>query len=408
MIRLLCILAVALALSAPRVSAAQDLTGLARVIQDQSVMTDRPGGVEITLELTQGVPFRVFTLAEPERLVMDFREVDWTGVDAGALDQSEHVFAVRMGGFRPGWSRMVVDLNGPFSVETANADIDADTGSATLTVRLAQVSYKVFEDQSGAPRLAGWAVPEDGLPPVRMGRQTGSEPLLVVLDPGHGGVDPGAERGGTNEKELMLRFARELRETLIRAGGFDVALTRNEDVFVSLDRRVAIAHDLGADIFISLHADALTNGRAHGATVYTLSDTASDEASAALAERHNRTQILAGVDLSEQDDVVADVLIDLARAETQPRSDQLALAIRAGIDNKNLKLNSRPLRSAGFSVLKSPDIPSVLVEIGFMSSEQDLKNIQDPDWRAKMASALRDALQAWRIADAASARLVRQ
>ena len=401
-------MAAALLLSAPRVWAAQDLSGLARVIQEQSAMTDGADGVNITLELTQGVPFRVFTLAEPERLVLDFREVDWTGVDAEALDQSEHVFAVRMGGFRPGWSRMVVDLNGSFAVETANAEIDTRTGAAQLTVRLAKVDHDTFVSQSGAPRLPGWAAPDEGLPPVMMGRQTGADPLLVVLDPGHGGVDPGAERGGTNEKELMLRFARELRETLIRAGGFDVALTRNEDVFVSLDRRVAIAHDLGADIFISLHADALTNGRAHGATVYTLSDTASDEASAALAERHNRTQILAGVDLSEQDDVVADVLIDLARTETQPRSDQLAQAIRAGIFDKNLALNSRPLRSAGFSVLKSPDIPSALVELGFMSSERDLKNIQDPDWRAKMASALRDALQAWRIADAASARLVRQ
>ncbi|MEL7012547.1 MAG: N-acetylmuramoyl-L-alanine amidase [Pseudomonadota bacterium] len=408
MIRFLSFMAMALVLSTPRVLAAQDLSGLARVIQEQSAMTDGADGVDITLELTQGVPFRVFTLAEPERLVMDFREVDWTGVNAEALDQSEHVFAVRMGGFRPGWSRMVVDLNGPFAVETANAEIDTRTGAAELTVRLAKVEYEDFVSRSGAPRLPGWAAPEEGLPPVTMGRQTGSEPLLVVLDPGHGGVDPGAERGGTNEKELMLRFARELQETLIRAGGFDVALTRNEDMFVSLDRRVAIAHDLGADIFISLHADALTNGRAHGATVYTLSDTASDEASAALAERHNRTQILAGVDLSEQDDVVADVLIDLARTETQPRSDQLAQAIRAGIYDKNLALNSRPLRSAGFSVLKSPDIPSVLVELGFMSSERDLKNIQDPDWRAKMASALRDALQAWRIADAASARLVRQ
>ena len=206
----------------------------------------------------------------------------------------------------------------------------------------------------------------------------------------------------------MLRFARELREALIRAGGFDVALTRSEDMFVSLDRRVAIAHDLGADVFISLHADALTNGRAHGATVYTLSDTASDEASAALAERHDRTQILAGIDLSEQDDVVADVLIDLARTETQPRSAQLAKAIRAGMYEQILELISRPVRAAGFSVLKSPDIPSVLVEIGFMSSERDLANIRNPDWRAKMAAAIRDALKAWQIADAASAELVRQ
>ncbi|MEM7598306.1 MAG: N-acetylmuramoyl-L-alanine amidase [Pseudomonadota bacterium] len=408
MIRVFGWLALMLALTVPRAAVSQELSGLARVIPGASAMKDVTGGVEITLNLTQGVPFRVFTLAEPERLVMDFREVDWTGVDAEEIDQADGVFAVRMGGFRPGWSRMVVDLNAPFAVATANAEINEETGAATLVVRLQEVDPDTFTERSGAPRLVGWAAPEDGLPAVQLGRKIGVKPLLVVLDPGHGGVDPGAERGGTNEKELMLRFARELREALIRAGGFNVALTRSEDVFVSLDRRVAIAHDLGADVFISLHADALTNGRAHGATVYTLSDTASDEASAALAERHDRTQILAGIDLSEQDDVVADVLIDLARTETQPRSDQLAKAIRAGIYDQNLELNSRPLRSAGFSVLKSPDIPSVLVEIGFMSSERDLNNIRNPDWRAKMAAAIRDALKAWQIADAASAELVRQ
>ncbi len=402
-------LAMVLALCAgPRAVQAQDLSGLARLVQDASSMEDVRGGAQITLELTQGVPFRVFTLADPARLIMDFREVDWFGVDAEALDQAEAVFAVRMGGFRPGWSRMVVDLNAPLLVETANAAINDETGAATLDVRLREVSEADFAAASGEPALPGWAAPEDGLPPVVMGRQTGNDALLVVLDPGHGGVDPGAERDGANEKTLMLQFAKELREMLIRAGGFNVAMTRSEDVFVSLDRRVALAHDLGADVFISLHADALTNGRARGATVYTLSETASDEASAALAERHNRTQILAGIDLTEKDDVVADVLIDLARAETQPRSDQLALAIRYGIEAKNLPLNSRPLRSAGFSVLKSPDIPSVLVEIGFLSSQRDLDSIRDPDWRAAMAGAIRDALQAWRIADAASAKLVRQ
>ncbi len=399
---------VALCVMVPRAAIATDLSGLARVMAETSGMEDVSGGVEITLDLTQGVPFRVFTLAEPERLVMDFREVDWTGVDAEALDRAEGVFAVRMGAYRPGWSRMVVDLNAPFAVATANAEIDEETGAARLSVRLQEVDAMTFVERSGAPKLPGWAAPEDGLPPVHFGRQTGDAPLLVVLDPGHGGVDPGAEREGTNEKELMLRFAYELRDTLIRAGGFDVAMTRNEDMFVSLDRRVAIAHNLGADVFISLHADALTNGRAHGATVYTLSDTASDEASAALAARHNRDQILAGVDLSEQDDVVADVLIDLARTETRPRSETLAEAIRVGIQDQNLPLISRPLRSAGFSVLRSPDIPSVLVELGFLSSERDLANIQDPDWRAKMAAAIRDALKAWRIADAASSRLVRQ
>jgi N-acetylmuramoyl-L-alanine amidase len=396
------------ALPAPVAAQDNGFSGIARVDMAGSGVVDTRRGLRLDLALSQGVPFRVFTLAKPERLVLDFREVLWDGVDAEALDRADRVFRMRVGGFRPGWSRMVVDLTGPYAVDTAAAEVDEVTGRAQLKVLLEEVTPEVFAARSGARALPGWEATEDGLPAVKTPRQTGEERLLVVLDPGHGGVDPGAERDGDQEKQIVLGFARELRETLLRAGGFDVALTREDDSFVSLERRVAIAHELGADVFISLHADALSEGRAHGATVYTLSDSASDEASAALAERHNRTNILAGIDLSASDDVVADVLMDLARMETQPRSEQLAKAIRLGIRAKSLPLNSRPLRSAGFSVLKSPDIPSVLVELGFMSSEKDLVNLRNPDWRASMAGALRDALQAWRLADAASADLVRQ
>ena len=387
---------------------AQDFSALARIEPERTHLDDTRRGLKLQLALSQGVPFRVFTLTDPERLVLDFREVDWRGLDPETLNGSDRARRVRVGAFRPGWSRMVVDLNGPYAVETATARTNTETGGVVIDVVLNEVAQATFADRSGAPPLPGWDVAEDGLPAVKKARQTGAEKLLVVLDPGHGGIDPGAERDGSNEKTLMLLFAQELRETLLRAGGFDVALTREEDIFVSLERRVAIAHQLDADVFVSLHADALSEGRAHGATIYTLSETASDEASAALAERHNRANILAGIDLSTSDDVVADVLMDLARMETRPRSDQLARAIRLGIETQGLPLHSRPLRSAGFSVLKSPDIPSVLVELGFLSSQRDLNNLRDPDWRARMAASLRDALQAWRIADAAAAKLVRQ
>lgn len=381
---------------------------LARVDMEKTRLEDTDDGLRLRLGLTQGVPFRVFTLAGPPRLVLDFREVDWRGAEPRTIDWAERAGAVRMGAFRPGWSRMVVDLAGPYAVESANATTDRETGAALIEVVLAGVGEDQFAARAGAPPLPGWEDVQDGLPAVRRARQAGDDRLLVVIDPGHGGIDPGAEREGHSEKELMLRFARELREVLLRAGGFDVALTRENDEFVSLERRVAIAHRLGADVFISLHADALSEGRAHGATVYTLSDSASDEASAALAERHNRAGILAGVDLTEADDTIAGVLIDLARQETGPRSDRLAQAIRLGIEEQGLPLHSRPLREAGFSVLKSADIPSVLVELGFLSSQTDRDNLLDDGWRARMAAGVRDALVAWRMADAAAARLVRQ
>jgi len=205
----------------------------------------------------------------------------------------------------------------------------------------------------------------------------------------------------------MLTFARELREVLVRAG-FEVVLTREDDVFVSLERRVARAHRARADLFISLHADSLAAGVAHGATVYTLSESASDAASAALAERHNRADLLAGLDLGGTDDVVADVLMDLARLDTQPRAEALARAMVDGIASATGHVNSRPLRSAGFSVLKAADIPSVLLEAGFLSTPEDLERLTDPDWRARLARGVRDGVRAWAAADAAEAALRRR
>lgn len=389
-------------------AAAQTFSGLARVDMEASRLDDTRDGMRLELGLSQGVPWRVFTLDGPPRLVLDFREVDWRGVDGVLLDWAERALAVRVGAFRPGWSRMVVDLAGPYGVAESGMDIDDATGAARIEVLLAPMSDEDFAAAAGAPPLPGWEMAGTPLRSQTRPRQRGESPLVLVIDPGHGGIDPGAEQGGLNEKDLMLTFARELKEVLVRAGGIEVVMTREEDIFVSLERRVAIAHQVSADLFVSLHADALSEGRALGATIYTLSDSASDAASEALAERHNRSDMLAGIDLSNSDDVVADVLMDLARLETQPRAEQLAKAIKLGIGGRDLPLNSRPMRSAGFSVLKSPDIPSVLLELGFLSSERDRKNLADPAWRAEMAQALRDAIEAWRIADAAAAELVRQ
>ena len=393
-------------------AAAQEFSGLARVDPETTRLSDTRDGLRLELGLSQGVPWRLFTLDGPPRLVLDFREVDWRGAEPAEIDRAARASDLRMGAFRPGWSRMVVDLAGPLRVARADMALDDATGAARLRVDLVETTPEAFARAAGAPPVPGWdrqadAAEATGARTARP-RQRGEDPLVVVLDPGHGGIDPGADRGGVLEKDLMLRFARELKEVLTRSGGVRVVLTRDADRFVSLERRVAIAHRAGADVFVSLHADALGEGRAHGATVYTLSDSASDAASAALAERHNRADMLAGVDLTGADDVVADVLMDLARAETQPRAEALARAIKLGLAERDLPLNTRALRSAGFSVLKSPDIPSVLVELGFLSSARDRENLVDPAWRARMARALAEAIAAWRVADAAQADLVRQ
>lgn len=386
----------------------QGFSGLARIDAGTSRVRDAGQGAEISLGLSQGVPYRLFTLDAPPRLVLDFQEVDWTGLSAVQLLEGEQVKAAQFGTYVPGWSRLVLELAAPMLVEQAALQVDPVTAAARLQLRLEPASQEDFAARAGAPEDPRWDLPE---PQAMQGARPRDEhaPMLVMLDPGHGGIDPGAEaEGGINEKQLMMQFARELGEALLRSGQFTVALTRDDDYFVSLERRIAMAHQAGADVFISLHADSISEGRAHGSTVYTLSQDASDAASAKLAERHLRGDLLAGTDLSQADDQVTGVMLDLARQETQPRSDALAAALIKGLRGQGQPINNRPLRSAGFSVLKSADIPSVLVEIGFLSSKRDLKNLIDPEWRAKTARGLLNGLITWRAEDDARRALVRQ
>jgi N-acetylmuramoyl-L-alanine amidase len=386
-----------LAVTAWLPAAAQDLSALARLDPAASAITDQGESLSVTLQLSQPVPWRVRLADNPRRLIMDFREVDWSGI-ADMRRDSSRIADLRAGSFRPGWSRLVMELRAPMAVMTA--EMATGTG-ATVRLGLVPTTPADFERQAALPEPAEWALPQAATLPAPTPR--GEGPLTVVLDPGHGGIDPGAERDGHTEAELMLTFARELKELLVRDGGFRVVMTRDDDIFVPLETRISVAHAAGADVFLSLHADALAEGEAVGATIYTLSEDASDEAARALAERHDRDDLLSGIDLTEQDDLVATVLMDMARTETQPRVDRLALALRQSISGAGLKMHRHPIQQAGFSVLKSPDVPSLLIELGFLSSASDLERLIDPEWRASMAAAIRDALRVWAAEDAALA-----
>jgi N-acetylmuramoyl-L-alanine amidase len=379
----------------PAPAQAQELSALARFDADASAITTDGSGLDLNLMLSQPVPWRVRILDKPARLVLDLREVDWRGISTIKVPKP-FVAGARAGTVRPGWSRLVVELAQEMTV--TQAEMRTRDGTARVILRLDPATPDDFARAAAEPDPPGWAMPVAAdLPPPQA---VGTGPVVVILDPGHGGIDPGAERDGQTEANLMLAFARELKEVLLRDGRFQVVLTRDEDVFVPLETRISIARAAGASVFLSLHADALAEGEATGTTIYTLSDDASDAAAAALAERHRRDDLLSGVDLTEQDDQVAAVLMDMARTSTMPRTDRLADALAMSIKAAGIKMHRHPRQFAGFSVLKAPDIPSALIELGFLSSAKDLARLEDREWRAKMAAALRDGLVAWVDADA--------
>lgn len=398
---LLPLLWLALALPAP---AQQTLGARASVTGNGLDLIERRGRVLVSLDISQPVPWRVFTLEDPWRVVVDFSEVDWAQTrPSTAMSDLSRIDEVATGTFRPGWSRLVIALSRPMAV--AQAGMETTAAGARVTLRLTDTDAASFAAGAGAPASAVFTEAETAAlaPPPEADR------FVVLLDPGHGGIDPGAERAGVREKDLVLTFARELRDELRRADpDVAVVLTRDDDVFVPLEERLRIARHAGADVFVSLHADALAEGFASGAAVYTLAEDATDAASTKLAERHNRADLLAGIDLSDVDDSVALMLMDLARTETQPRSERLADALVEGLFEATGSTYKTPRMHANFSVLKAPDIPSVLVELGFLSSKVDRDRLVDPDWRASAVRGLRKALLAWVEDDAELAQRLRR
>lgn len=395
--------------AATGMAGAQTLQALARLDVPHSAISAKGGeDVEVRLKLTQAVPYRVLTLADPPRLVIDFREVNFAGASRADLVRTDRIGDLRHGLFRPGWSRMVLELLRPMSVLSAGMETDPNDGDALVLIRLTPADAASFARASVDTASDLWGLPEIVDTPPAKTRPQGDRPVVVALDPGHGGIDPGAQYGGLSEADLVLTLARELKERLVLSGRYEVIMTRQEDTFLSLENRVSLARAGGADVFISLHADALAEGRASGTTVYTLAETATDAASQALAAGHERGDLLAGVDLSQQDDLIASILMDMARLETAPRSEKLADELVAGIAETTGRIRSRPRLSAAFSVLKAPDIPSVLIEFGFMSNPVDLANLTNPEWRREAIDGILLALDRWSLSDAAEARLLRQ
>lgn len=348
------------------------------------------------LDLDTQVKPEISGLARPFRLIVDLPEVDFQLPDGAGTNGRGMVETWRFGLFAPGKSRIVMDLSGPVSVDKTFFLPAVDDQPARLVIDLVKSTPEDFDTFVLSTRKAEKTKAAKTAPKTDRlggGAKRGDKPL-IVLDPGHGGIDNGATGiGGTLEKAIVLNFANLLKEKLETSGLYHVHLTREDDTFVSLSRRVEIGHELEADLFISIHADSVRRGRkfARGATVYTLSDRASDQLSAELAEVENMSDVIAGVELDEEPTDVTDILLDLAKRETRSFSNYFAKTLVTELKSA-VRLIKNPHRSAGFRVLKAHDVPSVLVELGYLSNEHDEKLLNTEEWRERMANAMSDAI----------------
>jgi N-acetylmuramoyl-L-alanine amidase len=339
----------------------------------------------LTVELTGPAHPHVFTLADPYRVIIDLPDVVF-GTAPLAHEERGLVSAYRYGLIAPHRSRIVIDASEP--VRAGHRFTEAAGGQpAKLVIELTATSRSAFLHEMQAK------APAELPPPPKIESDATDKRPVVIIDPGHGGIDTGAKgANGEEEKTVVLDFAHTLKSKLAAAGRYRVVMTREDDSFIALADRVKIARENGARLFLSIHADSLSNPfGVRGATVYTLSEKASDAEAERLAENENRADIIAGVNLTEEPDEVADILIDLARRETKVFSVRFASNL-VGSARKAMRMNKNPQRAAGFLVLKAPDVPSALLELGYMTSKEDLNLMQSQPWRDKAAGALVEAI----------------
>lgn len=406
------------------------------------------GQSRIVIEFNQKVDYRVFHLSDPARLVIDLPPGSWHAPKSGLLT-GRMIKGYRSGALDDGLTRIIFDLGAPALVSQAFFLPKTSFNLPRLVVDVKPASVNLFQARLGdvygnrdlkgpgkarkpdsdfarmQDRIArGEGIPPADSDPVDIRREnpskqpqrhvtaplTRSDPVppvpqrkpytqrkyTIVIDPGHGGADPGAiGKGGVREKNITLQVAKQLARQLEETGRYKAVLTRNTDVYIRLRERVAFSRRVKGDLFISIHADKIGRTGVRGASLYTLSETASDHETARLAEQENNSGVVAGVDLAAESQDVADILLDLAMREKMNESKLLGRYVEEALINNSIRLLPNSHRAAGFAVLKAPDVPSVLIETGFLSNADEVKLLTSPQFHRKISGAIVDGIDAY-------------
>ena len=373
--------------------------------------------LRIVIETRQPATAKLLLLNEPWRLVVDSPGLTWDIAElqsAGTLSNGP-ASAYRFGYPEPGTGRLVIEMNAPASPERTFTLPPRDKGGYRLVIDLVdkgptrfKLAQRSLQKDGYIITSAGHRPPKDAPADLADVRQPSSQQVsvaspvprpaklnrkwIIAIDAGHGGKDPGAlGQRGTKEKDITLAAAKQLASDLNKTGKVSARLIRSSDKFLKLRQRIAIARDMGADMFISLHADSAPRKSARGISVFTLSDTASDKEAAYIARQENKADLVGGPDLAGEDPAAANALLSMFQRETMNESSRLAAAILNQIKDMPGG-DKRGHRFAGFAVLKSPDVPSVLVEMGFLSNAQDEKNLNSERYRRKLTQRLAKAI----------------
>lgn len=352
-------------------------------------VTVTPERARLVIDLAARTEYSFVSLSEPDRLFIDVR--------AGTFSVAEPEGAPTGEGFIAGYLieqsaadrvRATLTLSGPAQVQQAYVLDPFEGEPARLVVDIIPATAEEFaanverDRAATAENLSATATPPGGSElPIN------TKPL-VVIDPGHGGIDSGAETdAGVKEKDIVLAFSLKLQELLVESGRFEVALTRQDDTYLRLEERVALARTNKADIFVSIHADSFQQPEIRGASVYTRDENATDVLDKVMADTENKSDVIAGFTMPLMTPEVVDILLDLMRREMRVQSFMAAQSIVHQLE-PSVALRRFPVRQADFLVLQAPDVPSVLIELGFLSNANDIANLMQSDWRDRTAEAI--------------------